>query len=157
MFAVPPTSTDLLERAACKAWAADARGRHWTLWVRLSVASQVSFITIEKYVTHWATQFRRDIPGAAIQVGLHLDTDRLHAHALLFVPRRWTDPHCPPGISIVGWAWVPWLAAWWRHGRVWARPYDHDRNRSTHGAAEYLARDPGTVLSFGTAPRTNHS
>lgn len=154
MFAVPPTSTDLLELEARGAWASDALGRPWTLYGSLSFATAVSGITVEKHLVDWATQFRRDITGSAIMLAWHLDTDRPHAHVLIFIPRRVADPFHPSGVSVVGWVWPQWLALWWRHGRVWAEPFDPDRfQSSTRGAAAYLARDPGTVMTFGEAPR----
>ncbi len=141
-----------LEQAARDAWAEGARGKRWTLWVRLSFATPVSPITAEKHVTNWATQFRSDVPGAAFLVGFHTDTARTHAHALVFIPRRLTDPHYPVGISIVGWSWIAWLQLRWRRGQVWAEPYDPGMISGTRGAAAYLARDPGSVVEFGKAP-----
>jgi hypothetical protein len=166
-----------LEHAAREAWAEGAREKRWTLWVRLSFPLHVSEITATKHILNWATQLRAAMPGVAVLVGLHNDTSRLHAHALVFVPRRWTNPFHPHGIFVVSRCWEAWLG--WRptyrrphrrrqHGRlrvhttpsslegqVWVQPYDPTR-RSTapshRGAAEYLARDPGSVMSFGTAP-----
>ena len=154
MFAEPPTDAELLEQQARSAWASIARRHSWTLWVRLSTATPVSLATMEKLVDASATQFRKDIPGSAILVGIHGDTDRLHSHALIFIPRRFSNPFHPAGISVVGSSYEPWLALWWPHGQVWAREYDPDRFQSSspHGAAEYLARDPGSVWQFGTAP-----
>lgn len=139
-----------LEAAARAAWAEGARGKRWTLWARLSFAAHVSDITASKHIERWATQFKADVPGSAILIGLHNDTSRRHAHALIFVPRRWWDISYPPGIWIVGWSWEPWLR--WRHGQVWAVPYSPHRTARQHGAAEYLARDPGAVMQFGAAP-----
>jgi hypothetical protein len=154
LFAVPPTDAELLEQQARAAWATLALDRSWTLWVRLSSATQVSSYTLEKHLQDWATQFRRDILGSAILVGIHNDTDRLHSHALIFIPRRFANPFLPSGVSVVSTSWPQWLAMWWRHGIVWAEPYDPDRfqSSSTHGAAGYLARDPGSVMPFGKAP-----
>ena len=130
---------------------------------------------MQTLILNWVTQLKVDVPGVAVLVGVHSDTDRRHAHALIFIPRRITDPHHPPGISVVGSSWEAWLnwppprpARRWRrrHGRlrvhtqptwgheVWVQPYDATllAEAGKHGAAEYLARDPGSVMSFGTAP-----
>jgi hypothetical protein len=153
VFADPPTGAELLEQQARAAWVSLALAQSWTLWVGLSSATPVSPITLEKHLQDWATQFRRDILGSAILVGIHNDTDRLHSHALIFVPRRFANPYLPLGVSVVGTSWPEWLALWWRHGRVWAEPYDSNHlQSSTRGAAIYLAQDPGAVMPFGKAP-----
>jgi hypothetical protein len=139
-----------LEAAAREAWAEGARGKDWTLNVRLSFASHVAEITAAKHIERWALQFKKRIAGSAILIGLHSDTSRRHAHAHLFIPRRWWDLSYPPGISVVASCWEPWLR--WRHGQVWVARFSPGR-RGAHGAAEYLARDPGTVMLFGVAPR----
>lgn len=137
--------------AARAAWADGARGKKWTLWTRLSWAWSVSEYTASKHIEHWARQCQTRVPGSSMLIGLHQDTSRRHAHALIFVPRRWWDISYPPGIGIVGEAWAPWLR--WRHGDVWAVPYAPGRTaRTTRGAVDYLAKDPGAVMVFGTPP-----
>lgn len=140
--------------AATEAWGKLARDKCWTLNIRLSYAMKVSETTTTKHITDFAYDLRRDIPGAALLIGLHTDTTQPHFHGLLFLPRRFVwSQHYPPGISVVGWSWEPWLQSRWRHGLVWARPYDSlITKKSKHGAGEYLARDPGNVWLFGTAP-----
>lgn len=144
------------EAAARAAWAEVARERRWTLWVRFSWAWPVDEITASKLVAQWAASFRTSIPGAAAYVGLHNDTGRVHAHALLFVPRRLSAPIYPRGVRIVGQSWEAWLRLWWPHGMVWVTEFDPNRTEAAHGrggAAEYTARDPGAVMLFGTPPR----
>jgi hypothetical protein len=125
--------------------------------VELSTATPVSSETLTKLLEEWWEQFRRDFKGSAILLGIHTDTERVHAHALIFVPRRFSSPFLPPGVFVVREAWAAWLGTSWRHGRVWAKEYDVSlppemKSNSPHGAAEYLARDPGTVVQYGTAP-----
>ena len=91
------------------------------------------------------------MPGAALLVGLHNDTDCLHAHALIFIPRRYANPYHPAGVSVTGSSYEPWLQARWPHGQVWAREFDRSLFTS-HGPGEYLARDPGSVFLYGTPP-----
>lgn len=139
-----------LEARAREAWGDVARRGRWTLWVRVSWSWPVSEATAWHHLARWANKLRASVPGVAILAGLHTDTDRRHAHLLVFVPRRWWDVTYPEGITPVGWCWEAWLG--WRHGHVWVQRYSPGRSARGHGAAEYLARDVGTVERFGSAP-----
>lgn len=146
-------NSDTATRAR-EAWAKLAAGKRWTLWVRLSFAKRVREATAHEVLWEWSTQLRREMLGTALLFGVHDDTDCLHAHALIYIPRRFADPYRPPGCSFEGPSWEQRLQATWRFGQVWAVPYDSTliTEGSPHGAAEYLARDPGSVVRVGTAP-----
>jgi hypothetical protein len=139
-----------LSAAATRAWADGGRRRRWTVWARLSWAWDVSEMRASQQVEQWAERLRARVPGAAVLVGLHNDTARRHAHAVIFVPRQWSAPPFPLGVHVVGECWGLWLA--WPHGDIWAERFSPGPTASAHGAVAYLARDPGTVLSFGRAP-----
>lgn len=175
-----------VERDARTYHATEAARTSWTLWTRLSpprpqfAPTLTNYIRLEKSLLDFGTQLGRDVTGAAGEIGIHDDTDCLHAHALIFLPRRITDPFLPPGVVAVGSPnWSAWLGLWWpprparvvrrRHGRLhrrrtqpplsvyelWVQPYDqHITERTEHGAGEYAARNPGSVMTFGTAPRS---
>lgn len=143
-----------LERAARKAWADLARAQRWTLWARLSWAWPVSEIAAGQMLDRWAEQMIARVPGASALVGIHDDAERRHAHALIFVPKKLTRPIYPEGVGIVGWCWPQWLNIDWKHGQVWADWFTPSRTvRGSHGAAEYLAKNPGMVMQYGLAPR----
>lgn len=139
-----------LDSQARDAWAEQARAQRWTLWTRLSWAWTVSEATATRQVEAWADELRARVPGSAVLVGLHNDTDRLHAHALIFIPSRWSERRYPPGVCVTREIRDVWHH--WRHGLVWAERYSPARADRRHGAAAYLARDVGTVMQFGTAP-----
>jgi len=147
-----------LEAGAQKAYGETERRHWWTTWARLSFTRHVSEETATKYIERWAAVLRRKMPGTAVLLGIHNDTPLTHCHALIYVPRRHCSISSPaPGIHVVSPSpWTLWAGAIlnWPHGPVWVTPYDpafSDGERA-HGAAEYLARFPGTVLHFGTAP-----
>lgn len=139
------------EALARKAWTEAAWRRRWTLWARLSWGWGVDPITAERQVEAWAGQLQGRLPGAAVLVGLHGDTNRQHAHALIFIPRRWVQQSLPLGVEIVGPPrWGPWLQ--WRYGEVWVQEFKPQGRGRGHGAPEYLARDVGTVMQYGVPP-----
>lgn len=142
-----------VESAARRAWADSAWDRRWTFWVRLSWAHPVSEYAAQRHVAQWAARVRRRVPGSAVMVGVHHDTDRRHAHCLVFIPRR----GAPPARSAVEWCrgvCQTWHQTLWRHGLLWLDRFTPGPSASQrHGAPVYLARDPGSVMRFGTAPR----
>jgi hypothetical protein len=144
-----------LDRRARTELVRGALERRWTLWMRLTWAVPVSEYTATRDIERWATRLRNRIPGAAVLVGLHSDTDRRHAHALVFIPRQGAPPN-PSG------GWLPRLTTkrhetLWGHGNVWLdrfRPsrFSSSSHPETRGAAPYLSRDVGTVMQFGSPP-----
>jgi len=149
-----PIGSPSEERAG---WAELAAARRWTLWTRLLFAQPTSETTAVNLLWEFGRKLRHEMSGTALLIGIHNDTDCLHAHSLIFIPRRFADPFHPPGISTTGSPWMPWLQARWRFGEVWARPYDSSflylyQGKQHSGAGCYLARDPGAVISIGTAP-----
>lgn len=144
-----------LARAAQDAWAEEATGRQWTVWARLTFGYAVTEDRAMEMAERWARRLRERVPGAAVLVGIHTDTLTVHAHALVFVPRRVASPHLPPRVRPVAEAWGPWLASvgTWRHGSVWAERFDASRADGARGAARYLTRCGAHLVSrFGTAP-----
>jgi hypothetical protein len=77
-----------LDAQAQAAWVRAAQQYRWTLWVRLSWSWPVSEFSIPRHLTQWATELRQRAPGTVILVGVHTNTERRHAHALLYMPRR---------------------------------------------------------------------
>jgi hypothetical protein len=113
----------------------------------------VSEIAASRMVEEWADNMIKQFRGAAIMVGLHEDTERRHAHALIFLPKRIVNPTYPQGITILSWCWPAWLSLEWRHGEVWAEWFSPRRSATgSHGTGGYLARFPGTVMQYGKAP-----
>lgn len=142
-----------LESAARDAWATRAVEQRWTLWARLSWAKPVSEIAASRMIEQWANRMVQGFRGSAIMVGLHDDTERRHAHALIFLPKRVVNPTYPRGVTILGWCWPEWLSLEWRHGAVWAEWFSPRRSPSgPHGTGKYLARFPGSVMQYGKAP-----
>jgi hypothetical protein len=141
---------DHLIAAAQQAWVGEARGQRWTVWARLSWSWTAAATTASRQVEAWATRLQARVPGASVMVGLHTDTERIHAHALVFIPKRWYRRRLPRGVRRVDWAWDAWLR--WEHGLTWAEPYSPPRTAQNHGAAAYLAREVGTVWQYGKAP-----
>ena len=145
-----------LEALAREAYGEIERTHWWTIWARLSFTRHLSDETALKHIERWAAVLRAAMPGTAVLSGVHNDTPLTHCHPLIYVPRR----HC--SISpLRPSAWTGWAEAIlnWPHGPVWVAPYDPTfaGDAHTHGAAEYLARFPGTVLLFGTAPPSRTS
>lgn len=135
-----------MEYQARLAWAEMVWGARWTLWVGLSFARPVSEYTASKCVSEWAARLRSAVPGTVIMSGIHTDVDRVHVHAMIFLPRHVTSPNYPRGVQVVGGpAWEPWLALLWKHGLVWAAPFDATRG----DAGFYTARNVGAVDLFG--------
>ena len=144
-----------LDDAAREAWSSEyVTGRQWTLVLRLSWASSVSEYLATMHLEDWAQHLTARIRGAAVFAGIHSDTERRHAHALVFIPRGSAPPNPPP---------CPWLRgvtlAWhqhlWPHGLIWLdryAPKKSARPDGKHGAALYLAKDPGAVILHGQAP-----
>ena len=130
------------------AWVEAACERRWSLFVMLSFAWQVSEITAEKHVERWAVRLRRRLPGAAVMVGLHTDQGRIHAHALVFVPRRGASRNKSSGDWLRGCS-TTWHQTLWKHGLIWLDRFSSER---TAHAAEYSFREVGTVMQIGTAP-----
>ncbi len=144
-----------LEVAARDAWSSEyVAGRKWTLWMRLSWKSSVSETVASEHVDEWARRLVTRIHGAAVFVGVHSDTSRRHAHALLYVPRGNAPPNPPPCLWLPGVA-KEWHEHLWPHGSVWLARYSLARSTrpdGRHGAAIYAARDSGNVSRFGLAP-----
>lgn len=144
----------LSEAARFAAAAHYAQGRRWTYWVLLTWASEVTESRATADLATWARHLRRRIRNASVVVGIHSDTDRLHGHALVFIPRGAAPPNPTPE------RWLPAIAqAWhqeqWPHGRLSLQRYDHRKAIAAdgkHGTALYLAKDPGSVTAFGVAP-----
>jgi hypothetical protein len=134
-----------LDAQAQAAWVRAAQQYRWTLWVRLSWSWPVAEFTAVRHLTQWATALRQRAPGTVILVGVHTNTERRHAHALLYMPRRGA-PRWRRGRWLEKLA-VTWLQ--WPHGLAWVRPYAPGRTAQHHGAAEYLSREVGTVQQFG--------
>lgn len=143
-----------VEAAARDWWATEyVTGRKWTLWMRLSWRQSVSEAVATEQVQEWATRLAARIQGEVF-VGIHSDTGRRHAHALVFVPRG-TAPSNPPPCR-----WLPgiareWHQHMWPHGLIWLERYSAKkaaRPDGRHGAAYYAGRDPGAVMRFGTTP-----
>ncbi len=146
-----------LERRAREAWAtAYATGRRWTFWMTLTWDSSVCESTASGHVEEWASRLQRRINGAAVFVGIHSDTRRRHAHVLVFIPRRGAPPNPPPCRWLPG-ITLAWYQEMWPHGRiVWLDRYSKARSTrpdGRHGAALYAARDVGSVMRLGNAPR----
>lgn len=145
-----------LAAAARDKWADDAAaGRRWTFWMRLTWAWPVSESTALRHVERWANRLTRRIPESAVLVGIHGDTDRRHAHALVYLPRGNAGPNSRP------WEWLrgcatTWHQRRWSHGLIWLDRYSprSAETREHHASAEYLAKGDavGTVMKFGTAP-----
>lgn len=148
--------TERVASAARAAWAEGARGKRWKFWMRLSWSWPVSEYAASRQIERWAIRFKKDMPGSAILIGLHADTGRIHAHALVFLPRRGASKMSPVGNSDSSWlrgCALTWHQKRWRHGLIWLDRYSPGRTaRGKHGATEYLAQDPGSVLMFGVAP-----
>jgi hypothetical protein len=137
-----------LTQAALATWADAARGRRWTFFIRLSFAWAVSEYAAAQHVERWVVRLRRLLPGAAVMVGLHTDQGRIHAHALVFIPRRGASRNNPYGDWLPGCA-TTWHQTLWPHGLIWLDRFASDR---TAHAAEYSFREVGTVMQIGTAP-----
>jgi hypothetical protein len=140
-----------LEDAARNAWASRyVIGREWTLWMRLSWASAVSETVALQHVEDWGTRLVKRIRGGAVFVGIHSDTSRRHAHALLYIPRGKAPSTKPPNPWLRGVA-LQWHQHHWRHGLIWLDRYSPSlsETRERHRAATYTARDPGGVMYFG--------
>lgn len=144
-----------LDDAAREAWSSEyVAGRRWTYWMRLSWSSSVSEPLATMHLEDWAQRLIARIRGAAVLVGIHSDTERRHAHALVFIPRGNAPANPPPC------PWLPAIAlAWhqefWPHGLIWLdrySPKQSERQDGKHGAALYVAKDPGAVMRFGDAP-----
>jgi hypothetical protein len=141
-----------LDASARSAWAEGARGKRWTLWLRLSWSWQVSEYAASNHVERWATRLIARMRGASVLVGLHTDQGRIHAHALVFIPRRGASSNSSSPNWLRGCA-LTWHQKRWRHGLIWLDRFSPGRtSRGKHGAAEYVAKDPGSVLIFGAAP-----
>jgi hypothetical protein len=148
-----------LDDAARDAWSEYVSGRQWSLWMRLSWASPVSEHLATMHLEKWELRVVTRIRGAAVRAGIHSDTERRHAHALVFIPRGSAPPNPPPC------PWLPAIAlAWhqqfWPHGLIWLERYSpkkSERPDGKHGAALYLAKDPGAVIPIGQAPLRRHA
>lgn len=141
--------TATLQMQARQAWIAHARAYRWTLWMRLSWSWPVSESTAYRHLDRWATRLRHRFRGAALLVGIHIGQGRIHAHALLYLPRCGA-PHGPGGRP----GWARWLATryheiLWGHGKLWLDRYRPGRGARQHGAPEYLTTQPETVATYG--------
>lgn len=131
-----------------------ASDRRWTFFMRLSWAYMVTEPKAIKDTEAWARRLRRGRPGIAVLSGIHFDTGRIHAHALVFIPRYGAPPNREP------WKWPieparRWHQSKWKHGQLWLDRYSHKkavRPDGRHGTALYTAKDPGSVMMFGQAP-----
>jgi hypothetical protein len=145
-----------VEGDARAAYIAHAQRRRWSLWMRLTWAVPVSEHKAMAQVEAWARRLRKRLPGAAVMVGLHSDTDRRHAHALVYLPTTGNPPPNPSGVWLRGLA-TAWHTSIWGRGHVWLDRFQPGRFQSskytaTRGAARYLARDVGTVTMLGSPP-----
>lgn len=147
-----------LEAGARAQWAAEARQRKWTFWMRLSWKWPVGEQVASAQVAKWVAWLQARLPGAVVQMGLHTDTERVHAHALVFIPRRGGLPH---GVAREGGAWSPkcastWHQRHWPHGLIWLEPYDTGKAARVGGPGAYLARNVGTVWRFDARRPRRH-
>jgi hypothetical protein len=127
--------------------------RDWTSFVRLRCQLRVSQYTAMKHLEEWAWRLTKElIPGSAVMVGLHTDTDGPHGHGLVFLPQRFMQPIYPKGIMLVGGSnWPLWFEWCWGRGDVWVAPY-RPQDFRPGGAASYLSKELGNVVRFGSAP-----
>ena len=144
--------TDRLNSDARTAWVDWALSCRWTFFLRPSWAWPVSEFTAYRHVEKWAGRLQRDVSGAAVLVGLHSDVNRLHPHALLYVPGVEAPPE---GRSLSHTASAQrWQQSYWKHGLLWLdwfRPF-RIKGRGypdRHKAAAYVAKEVGTVQLYG--------
>jgi hypothetical protein len=129
--------------------------RRWSFFIRLSWAYSVTEANAVRDIEAWARRLRRRRPGIAILIGIHFDTGRIHAHALVYIPRMHAPPNKEPWKFPVR-AAHRWYQSKWKHGQLWLEQYSYKkavRPDGKHGTALYAAKDPGSVMIFGDAPK----
>lgn len=144
---------------ARRRWAERIRQRRWTWFVRLSwsvEAGPVSPYRAQGDVARWAEKLGAEHPGVAVVAGYHVGpaSERLHVHALIYVPRRGAPRGEGEPTILLGVARARWQATW-SHGPLWLdafRPWRAGRDPQGHGAAFYVAEQPSTVEEYGTPP-----
>lgn len=145
----------LLNAARDEVAARHGRDRRWSFFMRLSWAYKVTEARAIKDLEAWARRLRRGRPGIAILIGIHFDTAQIHAHALVFVPRMGAPPNREPWKFPLRVA-ERWYQSKWKHGQLWLDRYSYKkavRPDGKHGVSLYTAKDPGSVMVFGDAPK----
>jgi len=140
-----------LEAEARGAWAAELWERRWSWWVRVSWTWAVSESTALRHLTAWAERLQAGDRGIALAMGLHGQPYR-HGHGLLYLPSPIAPPPNPQQAcaTLLARTFLAWpYGDWWLQP---FRPWRHGAEQRGHGAAQYLSREPGTVMTFGEAP-----